>query len=114
MPLSPTIGSALIFIWGFSLAVPFYLPSSMFALKQGGKEASATISDSFDIVGFGLLVFFNGRVARVLSKAGSFTSMSRRRYTWLSVFKLMTGMSIAAAVTLFGAVWLEETRSESS
>ena len=108
--LTPTIGSALIFIWGFSLAVPFYLPSSMFALRRGGKEASATISDSFDIVGFGLLAFFNGRVARVLSEAGSFESMSRRKHTWLSVFKLMTGMSITAAVTLFGAVWLEETR----
>ena len=110
MPLSSIIGSTLMFIWGFSLAVPFYLPSSMFALRRGGKEASATISDSFDIVGFGLLVFFNGRVARVLSEAGSYSSMSRRRHTWLSVFKLMTGMSIAAAMTLFGAVGLEDTR----
>jgi MFS family permease len=53
--LTPIIGSLLMFVWGFSLSIPFYIPGSMFALKRGGKEGSATIADAFDVCGFGLL-----------------------------------------------------------
>ena len=52
------------------VAIPFYLPSSMFALKRGGEDGSATIADAFDVCGFGLLAVFNGFVARVLDVSG--------------------------------------------
>jgi hypothetical protein len=53
------------FLWGFSFAVPFYIPPSMFALARGRKESSATISDVFDVVGFIMLALFNGYVASI-------------------------------------------------
>lgn len=113
--LSPAVGTLLMFLFGFGLAIPFYLPSSMFALKRGGKDGSATIADSFDVCGFGLLAVFNGIVARVLHVSGEVGSegmlLSRKR-AWLPVFKWMLGGSIAAMASLFGAVWLEGERDE--
>ena len=81
------------------VAIPFYLPSSMFALKRGGEDGSATIADAFDICGFALLALFNGYVARVLDVGAA--------CAWLPVFKWMLGGSITATITLGGAVWLE-------
>ena len=81
------------------VAIPFYLPSSMFALKRGGEDGSATIADAFDICGFSMLAFFNGYVARVLETGA-----------WLPVFKWMLGGSITAIISLFGAIWLEGRR----
>ena len=84
------------------VAIPFYLPSTMFALQRGGKEGSATIADAFDVCGFGLLAVFNGYVARVLD--------AKAKRSWLPVFHWMLRGSIAAMVSLFGAVWLEGKR----
>lgn len=81
------------------VAIPFYLPSSMFALKRGGEDGSATIADAFDICGFALLALFNGYVARVLDV--------KTKQAWLPVFKWMLGGSITAIISLFGAIWLE-------
>jgi len=106
--LSSTFGSILMFAWGFSLAIPFYLPSSMFSLKRGGKEGAATIADAFDVCGFGLLAVFNGYVARIIGAKGDLSSMLlHRKQAWISVFSLMLGGSIVAMVSLFIAVWLE-------
>jgi len=115
LSLSPILGTLLMFLFGFSLAIPFYLPSSMFALKRGGKDGAATIADAFDVCGFGLLAVFNGIVARVLDVSGEVGSagmlLSRKR-AWLPVFSWMLGGSITAMVSLFGAVWLEGERLE--
>ncbi|KAK1747798.1 MFS transporter [Skeletonema marinoi] len=106
--LSSTLGSMLMFLWGFSLAIPFYLPSSMFSLKRGGKEGAATIADAFDVSGFGLLAVFNGFVARVIGVKGDLNSMLlHRKQAWIPVFSLMLGGSIVAMLSLFSAVWLE-------
>lgn len=35
-------GTISMFLWGFAFAVPFYIPPSMYALKRGGKDSSAT------------------------------------------------------------------------
>jgi len=109
--LSSTLGSILIFLWGFSLAIPFYLPSSMFSLKRGGKEGAATIADAFDVSGFGLLAVFNGFVARVIGVKGDLNSMLvLRKKAWIPVFSLMLGGSIVAMFSLFSAVWIEGER----
>ncbi|KAL7530437.1 hypothetical protein ACHAXR_003496 [Thalassiosira sp. AJA248-18] len=111
--LSPTIGALLMFVFGFSLAIPFYLPSSMFALKRGGEDGSATIADAFDVCGFGLLAVFNGFVARVLDvsgETGSASMLLSRKKAWLPVFAWMLGGSIIAMVSLFWAVLLEGER----
>lgn len=98
------------FLWGFSLAIPFYLPSSMFSLKRGGKEGSATIADAFDVCGFGLLAVFNGFVARIVGVKGDLSMLLHRKKAWMHVFSLMVGGSIVAMVSLFSAVWLEGER----
>ncbi len=113
--LSSTLGSILMFLWGFSLAIPFYLPSSMFSLKRGGKEGAATIADAFDVSGFGLLAVFNGFVARVIGVKGDLNSMLvHRKQAWIPVFSLMLGGSIVAMFSLFSAVWLEGRRDLNS
>ena len=63
--LPPSFGMFLMFIWGVSFAVPFYIPSSIFALERGGKKSSATISDFFDFFGFLCLAAFNGHAASI-------------------------------------------------
>ncbi len=40
--LSTLAGSLSMFLWGIGFSVPFYIPPSLFALKRGGKESSAT------------------------------------------------------------------------
>lgn len=95
------------------IAIPFYLPSSMFALKRGGKDGSATIADAFDVCGFGLLAAFNrSTAAQVLGAGGSGAAGSAgmlldRKRAWLPVFSWMLGGSIVAMGSLFGAVRLE-------
>ncbi|KAL3766112.1 hypothetical protein ACHAW5_001357 [Stephanodiscus triporus] len=97
--LTPLLGSLLMFLFGFSLGIPFYLPSTMFALKNGGKDGSATIADAFDVCGFGLLAVFNGLVARVLDV--------KTKRAWLPVLLWMLGGSIVAMTSMFQALWLE-------
>jgi len=42
MNISTLVGIVSFFLWGIGFAVPFYIPPSLFALKRGGKESSAT------------------------------------------------------------------------
>lgn len=35
-------GTILMFLWGIGFAVPFYIPPSLYALKRGGSDSSAT------------------------------------------------------------------------
>jgi MFS family permease len=99
--LTPMLGSFLMFIWGFALSIPFYIPGNMFALKRGGKEGSATIADAFDVSGFGLLAIFNSYVAKVLSAAGN------RKAAWSPVFLWMMGGSAISMVSMLFAVLME-------
>ncbi len=112
--LSSELGSMIMLVWGFSLAIPFYLPSSMFSLKRGGKEGSATIADAFDVCGFGLLAVFNGFVARIIGVKGGNPSsvLLHHKQAWIPVFSLMLCGSLATMLTLFSAVWLEGKREE--
>mmetsp|Transcript_27372 Transcript_27372/g.33852 ORF Transcript_27372/g.33852 Transcript_27372/m.33852 type:complete len:187 (-) Transcript_27372:383-943(-) len=64
LTLSTFGGSFSMFLWGVGFDIPFYIPPSLYALRQGGKESSATIADAFDFVGFLLLAWFNGFVSR--------------------------------------------------
>lgn len=105
--ISSNVGTLLMFLWGFSLAIPFYLPSSMFALKRGGIEGSATIVDAFDAVGFVLLATFNGYVARIVGVSGMNGLLMSRKQAWLPVFQLMMKGSMIATLTLFLAVFSE-------
>ena len=99
--LSPIMGSISMFIWGFALSIPFYVPSSIFALKRGGNEGSATIADAFDVTGFGMLAVFNSYVARVLNVVGD------KKAAWSPVFLAMLIGSTISSTTVFLAVLLE-------
>ena len=81
------------------VAIPFYIPGTTFALKNGGKDGSATIADAFDVCGFGLLAVFNGFVARVLDV--------KTKQAWLPVLSWMLGGLIVAMASMFRALWLE-------
>ena len=43
--LSASASAAFLFLWGFSFAIPFYIPPSLYALSRGGVESSATLAD---------------------------------------------------------------------
>ncbi len=96
--LSTNSSAATMFLWGFSFAVPFYIPPSMYALSRGGLESSATIADIFDFGGFGMLALFNGYVASVAhADLGS----------WIPIFRLLAGCSLTALVSQSLAVYFE-------
>ena len=99
--LSPVVGSISMFIWGFALSIPFYVPSSIFALKRGSNEGSATIADAFDVCGFGMLAIFNSYVARVLNVVGD------KKAAWSPIFLCMLIGSAISSATMFLAVLLE-------
>jgi sugar phosphate permease len=96
--LSPGLSALSMFLWGFSFAVPFYIPPSMFALARGGKESSATISDVFDIAGFGLLAVFNGYVASIRHSSLA---------AWVPTFQALAGCSLVSLVSLSLAIFFE-------
>ena len=61
----------LLFVWGLSYALPFYLPPGEFALEIGGKSASAFFTNMFDAGGFTMSFFWN-RWTTQMSKDGDF------------------------------------------
>ena len=96
--LSAKVSAALLFLWGFSFAIPFYIPPSLYALERGGMASSATIADVFDVGGFGLLAIFNGYVASIQHNVLS---------SWIPTFGIMVGCSLMSMVSLALAVFLE-------
>ena len=104
--LTPVMGSFLMFMWGFSLSIPFYIPGSMFALKRGGEKGSATIADAFDVCGFGLLAIFNAYVAKILNVVGDVKA------AWAPVFLWMLSGSAISMVSMFFAVSMEGERNK--
>jgi MFS family permease len=112
--LSSVVGSLLMFAWGFALAIPFYIPASMFALRRGGKEGSATMTDIIDGCGFGLLAIFNSYVAKVLnvSDPKGLGGVFGRKQAWSPVFLWMLGGSAVSMISMFFAVRFEGKNSE--
>lgn len=97
-PLTPALGLASMFVWGFSFAIPFYIPPSLYALRRGGKESSATIADAFDLCGFGSLALFNGYVASIRHEILA---------SWTVTFVALAGCSILSMASLPLALSLE-------
>ena len=104
--LSTFLSSILLFTWGFSFAVPFYIPPSLYALSRGGtttKESSsrsstATITDIFDIGGFTLLAMFNGYVTGIQHSQLS---------AWIPTFAITTSCAMVSYLALFITTWRE-------
>ncbi|GKY91206.1 hypothetical protein MPSEU_000093300 [Mayamaea pseudoterrestris] len=96
--LSISASAMSMFAWGFSFAIPFYIPPSLYALKRGGTESSATIADVFDIGGFALLAAFNGYVAGLHHSS---------KVAWIPVFQMTTLAAFVSLVTLSIATWKE-------
>jgi MFS family permease len=92
--VSPSMALFLLFVWGFSFAIPFYVSPTLYALSRGGKLCSATITDSFDVIGFGLLALFNGYLAGLEHSIVS---------SWILTFALTTGCSVVSLVALIAA-----------
>lgn len=57
----------ILFLWGLSFAVPFYLPAGTFALELGGKRNGALFTNLFDAGGFTVCSVWNRFAA---AKAG--------------------------------------------
>lgn len=92
--LNTMTSAALFFLWGFSFAIPFYIPPSLYALYRGGKSSSATIADVMDIGGFGLLAGFNGYVASIQHSNPA---------VWIPVFQITTLCAVLSFFSLFVA-----------
>mmetsp|Transcript_4609 Transcript_4609/g.6550 ORF Transcript_4609/g.6550 Transcript_4609/m.6550 type:complete len:568 (-) Transcript_4609:33-1736(-) len=98
-PISPMMSAALFFLFGFCLAIPFYIPPSLYALARGGAESSATIADVFDFGGFGLLAIFNGYVASISYDV---------RAAWIPTFQILSSCSLISLISLTLAVIFED------
>lgn len=96
--LSTRISAASMFLWGLSVAIPFYIPGSLYALSKGGLESSATIADVFDMGGFALLAAFNGYVAGIQHAVPA---------AWIATFQFTTGCALVALVSMVVAVLSE-------
>ncbi|CAM9529245.1 unnamed protein product [Discosporangium mesarthrocarpum] len=53
------VSVVLLFLWGFNFALPYYIPSGIFALRMGGQAHSAFMSNVFDAMGYMLFIVFN-------------------------------------------------------
>lgn len=84
-----------LFLWGFSFAIPFYIPPSLYALSRGGKQSSATLADVFDVGGFVLLALFNGYVASIDHSTPA---------AWIPTFVATTACSFISLLSLPFAV----------
>ena len=104
VPLSWTLSTLSMFVWGFSFSLPFYLPPSLYALARGGRECSASIADCFDFFGFSLLAWFNKYVASI----GQHSNAS----SWAGCFKLTTACSLVAMVAQSLAIFLESKKKD--
>ena len=97
--ITPALSAFSMFLWGFSFAVPFYIPPSLYALAKGGNESSATIADVFDIGGFALLAIFNGYVAGITHSDPA---------AWIRTFQVLTGCSLVSFLSLSLTIWREK------
>ena len=103
--LSPLMGSMSMLIWGLSFAIPFYIPASMYALRQGGRESSATIADIFDFGGFASLALFNGYVAGIQQNDPP---------SWATTYIILSFCSILSMISLALAILLDKTPNKNS
>ena len=102
--LTKVMSTISMFLWGFAFSLPFYLPSSLYALERGGRNGSATISDCFDFFGFGALAFFNKYVTSI--QQHSVPS------SWIGCFTITTSCSIIALMTQSLAVYFVEKKKK--
>ena len=103
-PLSWTLSTFSMFLWGFAFSLPFYLPPSLYALARGGRQCSASIADCFDFVGFSLLAWFNKYVASI--------DQHSNPSSWTGCFKLTTACSLVAMIAQSFAIFLEKKKKE--
>ncbi len=103
--LTPLMGSMSMLIWGLAFAIPFYIPASMYALRQGGRESSATIADVFDIGGFTSLALFNGYVAGIQQNDPS---------SWATTYIILSVCSIMSMISLAFATLLDKSSNQNS
>ena len=104
LSLTKVMSTISMFLWGFAFSLPFYLPSSLYALERGGRNGSATISDCFDFFGFGALAFFNKYVTSI--QQHSVPS------SWIGCFTITTSCSIIAMITQSLAVYFVEKKKK--
>lgn len=98
--IRPSQAMVLLFVWGFSFAIPFYIPPSLYALSRGGEVCSATITDAFDAIGFCLLAAFNGYVAGLSHNTVS---------SWIPTFFVTTACSLISFVSMMAVTARETT-----
>lgn len=96
--MSAAVSMWSLFLWGFSFAIPFYIPPSLYSLNRGGVESSATIADVFDFGGFALLAGFNGYVASIAHANIA---------AWIPTFCILGGCAATSAVALSLAIYFE-------
>lgn len=96
--VSPIIGGISMLVWGLAFSIPFYIPSSIYALRVGGRKSAATIADAFDLVGFSILAWFNGFVA---------SKQQDVLVSWLSPFVILSAFAMTGLISLTTALKLD-------
>jgi len=87
--LSPPIALLILTLYGFSWALPFYIPAGIMALKLGGKKHSALLTNLFDAVGFLAASIFS-YYATELGRVGN----------WAPIFKILASVGAVSAVSM--------------
>lgn len=57
--LSHAVVLTILTLWGCSWALPFYIPPGIVALKIGGRDHAALITNLYDAFGFGLAALYS-------------------------------------------------------
>jgi len=98
--LSKAVGMGSMFVWGLAFSIPFYIPPSLFALRRGGRQSSATIADAFDLGGYTLLAIFTGFVVS--------RQQPQQMMSWYLPFKILLISTIVSIISLPIALFLED------
>jgi len=96
---SKMAGTVVMFVWGLTFSIPFYVPPSLYALRRGGRQSSATIADAFDLGGYTLLAMFTGFVVN---------RQQQDIMAWYLPFKLLLVCIVVSMISLPIALSLDD------
>ena len=99
----PALSNAVILfiltLWGVCWSLPFYLPPGIVALRLGGKEHSALLTNVFDGAGFALAAVYS-----------IFAMKLGRKGDWCPIMLALSAFGLISTVTMRHAMNTEESQ----
>jgi len=93
---------ASLFMWGLGWSLPFYVPPGKLALRLGGRDHAALLSNIYD--GFGFLA------AAIFSYFGMISAKLNR---WNGIMTLMYSFGLISLGTMTLSMHLENKKEKS-